>query len=353
MCVILGSKDTVFRQRWMQDIVFLTPGGVNPDPDELGHRRVITTLAVECDEKADLYLTYAGEVGDFVDLHDTFVPEPDDPASWINAVTNYSVSGGKRLRDLRHDADSGTMRITFYDKARRYAPIDEISELKVHELSKWTTWPESVKSDSKLIKKVTGEAGLGIPFSTVILEGFPKGKSILRFAVTIRNRDEKVATDATVFDILGAEELTQEIGDSLEVLRLAPATTSVSDREIARAYAASSQVFARFTAYGPRYFGTYDAIVQSYPYAQSEQIDVGTERQEMLHEIKLPWANPRDPSKQIFMGMFHTASTRSFRLKMRVSPPPQICDSWQYPVDPFCNDHRVNENKPPRVPSFD
>jgi hypothetical protein len=323
MCVIISASKAPFKLLWMQDIAFLTPGGI-ATPIDIGHRHVITTIAIECNETTDLYLTYAGQAEDFKDLSSTLHASSKDKSFWINEATN---SGGyKKIRYLRYDSETKTIWITFY-KPEKFEPETEHRGLRIRKLNFGGMWPDPT-ADADLVDPIR-KATSDIPFTCLTLKNFPKGMSIFRISLQIRNKPLQVATGTTSFDLMGPAELRETIAGSIEVLNKLPEDI----RE--KAHKTFSEFFTEHTKFGPSDPGIYDAIVKAYPGCSVEPISDKVEGQSTLGGVKIPWANPTTPSDEEFLAMLYSSNSGKFRVRMHVHTPLK-CEHWQFPSKPTC-----------------
>jgi len=338
MCVIVGASKINFRQLWMQDIVFLTPGGVRYDAP-LGYRHVTTTIAVECAGKTDLYVTFAGEVEDFCDAHESLRAAPDDGAGWVNQVTNHG--GLRSLRELRLDEEEGSfVSLTFHDQPTSGSlQPHSLRSLAIQKIAKTEFWPDG--SEDRRIRKALTDAGLELPFSTITIKDMPQGKFIIRYSVKVKNRVDYVAAGGTSFDLLGAKELKADIeGTFVRMLGKVSAASAASDARkedaLRNAYDAATRVFGERTNYGPGEIGVYDAIVCAYPGCTVETTLGDAQNQRSVGAVLLPWANPRVGGVEKYLGSRYTSTGGSFRLHVAVRVP-QGCEHWEYPANPTCS----------------
>jgi len=325
----------------MQDIVFLTPGGVRED-SPLGHRHVTTTLAVDLSQKSDLYLTFPGKVEGFRDLHDTLHPGESGEGEWINEATNYG--GLKRSRELRYDDETQSMWLRLYERPS-YANPREFRGLTIRRISQQGLWPYDT-AEWAVISPLD-DTEIGVPFSVVTLKNVPSGKSIIRYCLRISNREEQVAEGTTVFSLMGASELKAELEGALNLLSsFASLVASADERErLEEAHEACAEIYQERTKYGPSDYGVYDAIVKAYPGCTSQQLLDTPPSQRVLESVRLPWANPANGDDRGFMGTLHTSTGGSFKLRLHVEVP-QSCENWQWPSDPACTAEGVADPNP-------
>ena len=333
MCVILGSSRSPFRQLWMQDIVFLTPGGAKSEAD-IGQRHVITTLALECGTKTDISLTYASQIKKFEDMSETLPTEEGVDSHWINAATNHG--GATRLRHLWHDSSTDDIWLQIY-RERDYTTLGEFRSLKPVEAKLGKTWPDDYPSEKRIIDPLE-EIGIDPPFQSLTLKDVPAGKSILRFSITIENTPEQVGVDSTSFDLLGPRELRQRIVGSLDRIKSLRIEGNPSATEIHGSYL---EIFRKRLAYGPSGEGVYDCIIKSYPGCTIEPLMKSEGSPVAIGPIRLPWANPAVSTPTGYLGTLYTALGDEFRLQMNVHVP-LGCEFWQYPREPYCTQTDTN-----------